>query len=76
MSKGQVADVMVKLTGEEIARLAKDYIKIVETLASRFDGRYLDMGAQVADYREFLDGMDESLKRVEELMGILNKEEK
>lgn len=71
MSRSHVVDAMVKLTTEEIARLAKDHIEIVEALASKFDGHYLDMGAQVADYREFLDSMDENLKRAEKLMEIL-----
>lgn len=72
MKRSHVVDAMVKLTSEEIARLAKDHIQIVEALARKFDGHYLDMGAQVADYREFLDSMDENLKRAEEFMEILN----
>lgn len=70
--KGQIVDAMVKLTTEEIARLVKDHIEIVEALASKFDGHYLSISVQVKDYREFLDGMDESLKRAEELMEILD----
>lgn len=72
MSKGQVADATVKLTTEEIARLAKDHIEIVEALASKFDGHYLDIDAQVKDYRELLNDMDKSLKRAERLMEVLN----
>lgn len=76
MSRGHVVDAMVKLTREEIERLAKDHIEIVEALASKFDDHYLDMEVQVKDYREFLDSMDESLKRAEELMEILDGGEK
>lgn len=68
MTKGQVVDAMVKLTTEEVERLAKDHIENVEALASRFDGHYLDIGVQIQDYREFLDEMDRDLKRAEELM--------
>lgn len=72
MSKGHVVDAMVKLTGEEIERLAKDHIGIVEVLAHRFDGHYLDMRVEVIDYRELLDDMDKSLKRAEKLIEILD----
>lgn len=73
MSKGQVADAMVKLTGEEIARLVKDHIEIVEALASKFDGHYVSIDVQVEDYREFLDDMDKSLERAEELMEAMHE---
>ena len=68
MSKGQAVGTMVKFTAEEITRLAKDHIEIVEALASKFDGHYLDIGVQVQDYREFLDDMNKHLERAEELM--------
>lgn len=71
MSKGQVVDTMVKLTTEEIARLVKDHIEIVEAFASKFDGHYISIDVQVKDYREFLDDMDKSLERAEKLMEIL-----
>lgn len=71
MSKRQVVDAMVKLTAEEIARLVKDHIEIVEALARRFDGQYLSINVQVKDYREFLDDMDKSLRRAEKLMEVL-----
>lgn len=72
MSKGQVVDAMVKLTTEEIARLIKDHIEIVEALARKFDGHYIDINGQVKDYREFLDDMDKSLRRAEELKEVLD----
>lgn len=73
MSKGQVVDAMVKLTTEEIARLVKDHIEIVEALTSKFSGHYISIDVQVKDYREFLDDMDKSLKRAEELMEVMNE---
>ena len=72
MSKRQVADAMVKLTTEEIEKLTKDHIEIVEKFAGKFGFDYLDMGVQIKDYREFLDVMDESLKRAEKFMEILD----
>lgn len=71
MSKEQVIDAMVKLTAGEIGRLVKDHIEIVEALARKFDGDYIDINVQVNDYREFLDEMDKSLERAEELMEVL-----
>lgn len=74
MSRGQVVlDTMVKLTTEEIARLVKDHIEIVEALASKFDGHYLSIDVQIKDYREFLDDMDKNLVRAEELMEVKNE---
>lgn len=73
MSKGQAVDAMVKLTTEEIARLVKDHIEIIEALASKFEGHYLDVGIQVVDYRKLLNDMDKSLKRAEELMEVMNE---
>lgn len=70
MSKGQVVDAMIKLTSEEVERLAQDHIEIVEAFAGKFDGHYLDMGVQVKDYREFLDDMNRHLERAEELMEV------
>ena len=72
MSKGHTINATVKLTTEEIARLVKDHIEIVEALAGQFDGHYISVDMQVKDYREFLDSMDESLKRAEELMEIID----
>lgn len=37
----------------------------------KFDGDYIDINVQVNDYREFLDEMDKSLERAEELMEVL-----
>ena len=74
MNKGQVVDATIKLTTEEIARLIKDHIEIVEAFASRFEGHYLDIDVQIQDYREFLDEMDRSLKRAEELMEVKNEQ--
>lgn len=75
MSKGQVVDAMVKLTGEEIALIAKTHIEVVEAFARKFDGHYLDMGMCVNDYRKFLDEMDKNLERAEELIKIIKRGE-
>ena len=70
-AKGSVADTPVKLTSEEITKLAMEHTRIVEAFAAKFDGHYLDWSAQLEDYREWLEEMEDHLTRAEELVRTL-----
>lgn len=72
-AKGSVADTPVKLTSEEITRLAMEHTRIVEAFAAKFDGHYLDFSAQITDYREWLEEMEKHLARAEELVQALEE---
>lgn len=70
-AKGSMADTLVKLTSEEITKLAMEHTRVVEAFAAKFDGHYLDFTAQIEDYREWLDEMESHLTRAEELVRTL-----
>lgn len=70
-AKGSVADTPVKLTSEEITKLAMEHARIVEAFAAEFDGHYLDLSVQLKDYRERLEEMENHLTRAEELVRTL-----
>lgn len=70
-AKGSMADTLVKLTNEEIAKLAMEHTRIVEAFAAKFDGHYLDLSVQLTDYREWLEEMENHLTRAEELVRTL-----
>lgn len=70
-AKGSMADTLVKLTSEEITKLAMEHTRVVEAFAAKFDGHYLDFTAQIEDYREWLDEMESHLTRAEELVQTL-----
>lgn len=72
MSRSHVVDATVKLTTDEIGSLIQNHISIVEALATKFDGQYLDMGVRVSDYRGFLDEIGKNLGRAEELIKIID----
>lgn len=70
-AKGSVADTPVKLTSEEITKLAMEHTRIVEAFAAEFEGHYLDLSVQLKDYRKWLEEMDDHLTRAEELVRTL-----
>lgn len=70
-AKGSVADTPVKLTSEEITKLAMEHARIVEAFAANFNGHYLDLSVQLKDYREWLEEMENHLTRAEELVRTL-----
>lgn len=70
-SNGSVANALVKLTSEEIAKLAMEHAMIVVAFAAKFDGNYLDLSVQLTDYREWLEEMESHLTRAEELVRTL-----
>lgn len=72
-AKGSVMDALVKLTSEEITKLAMEHTRIVEAFAASFDGHYLDLSVQLKDYREWLEEMENHLARAEELIQALEE---
>ena len=74
-AKGSVADTPVKLSSEEIAKLAMEHTRIVEAFAASFDGHYLDLSVQLKDYREWLEEMEDHLTRAAELARTLGGNE-
>ena len=72
-AKGSVADALVKLTSEEITKLAMEHTRIVEAFAANFDWHYLDLSVQLKDYREWLEEMENHLARAEELVQALEE---
>lgn len=72
-AKGSVMDALVKLTSEEITKLAMEHTRIVEAFAANFDGHYLDLSVQLKDYREWLEEMENHLARAEELVQALEE---
>ena len=74
-AKGSMADALVKLTSEEIAKLAMEHTRIVEAFAANFEGHYLDLSVQLKDYREWLEEMENHLTRAEELVRTLEETE-
>lgn len=70
-SNGSVADMLVKLTSEEMVKLAMEHTRIVEAFAAKFKGNYLDLSVQLTDYREWLEEMESHLTRAEELVRTL-----
>lgn len=71
MSRGRVADALVKLTSEEITKLAMEHTRAVGAFAAKFDGCYIDLTVQLKDYREWLEEMENHLTRAEELLQTL-----
>lgn len=74
MSRRRVTDALVKLTSEEITKLAREHVKVVEEFAAKFDWHYMDLSAKIKDYRKWLEEMDNHLTRAEELVQMLGGE--
>ena len=62
---------MVKLTSEEITKIATEHARVVEEFAAKFEWHYLDLTVQLKDYRKWLEEMEKHLTRAEELARML-----
>lgn len=65
---------IVELSNDELKCLALNHVSVVEGIARRFDGNYLFLRARIQDYRDYLNNMEENLKRAEALMENINDE--